>query len=404
MEDAETNLKIIRFTAFLFFMAELLPLPFMPLFIADLYSHSPLVVFQFSSDAVKGLPFSAHLLGVMIFLPVVGYLAQKVSLKILFLICGGFLLAGNLLASLSNSLEVLMLFRLLSGMGYGGVLAASAGLVVQTTDKKHRTTGFASWGAGFAAASICAVALGGILVSHVGYRNGLIVSAILSLVLATFILFYLPNKAPGKTVAVPLGKWSDIWAPFRHRSTFAALVFASIPAQLAFFGLFQYTLPLAMNQIGITDANIGRILTIYGLISLAAPLLARFADRTRKERLLIIAGNLLTGVVLAAFFLETGVWTMIIGVAAIGLGGLMFDTVISSYLTMTKVSEELGETKFLSIFSTWEKLFTVFVPVVVGMLMSQFGYLPSAGIMGVFIAVGAILFTLFSRPAKSGTP
>ncbi|MEI6053671.1 MAG: hypothetical protein WCQ44_13280, partial [Opitutaceae bacterium] len=121
----------------------------------------------------------------------------------------------------------------------------------------------------------------------------------------------------------------------------------------------------------------------------------------RQERLLIIAGNMLTGIVLAAFFFKTGVWTMIIGVAAIGLGGLMFDTVISSYLSLTKVSEEMGETKFLSIFSTWEKLFTVFVPVAVGMLMSEFGYLPSAGIMGIFILVGAILFALVSRPSKA---
>lgn len=399
--DSERGVKIIRFTAFLFFMAELLPLPFMPLFISDLYARSPLLVFQLSADAVKGLPFSAHLLGVLVFIPVIGALSSRFSLRSLFLVSGGFLLAGNLLAAFSPDLGFLMGYRLLSGMGYGGVLAASTGLVIQTTTKEHRTSGFAAWGAGFAAASICAIVLGGLLVTYLGYRNGMLVAAGMSVVLGIFGFLFHPAKPPKfeDQTKVPF-RFSDLFAPFRDRNTLVTLLFASIPVQLAFFGLFQYTLPLAMNEVGISEANIGRILTIYGILSLAAPLLGRLADRTRKERLMIIIGNLITGVVLMTFFVTSGLWPIIFVVAAIGIGGLLFDTVISSYLSMTKISEKQGETKFLSVFLTWEKLFTVFIPVLVGTLMSAVGYFQSAALLGIVITVGALVFALFSRTPR----
>ena len=403
--DNESGVKIIRFTAFLFFMSELLPLPFMPLFITDLYTRTPLLVFQLSSDAVKSLPFSTHLLGVMICVPIVGALANRVSMRKLFFFTGALLLAGNLLAAYAWNLGILMLCRLLSGLGYGGVLAASAGLVVQITDKEHRTRGFAAWSAGFAAASICAVVLGGTLVTHIGYRNGMVVSAIMSIVLGIFILLFHPKKPPKITdLTKTKNKLSDLFAVFRDRNALITLLFASLPVQLAFFGLFQFTLPLVMHQSGLSDANIGRILTIYGLFSLAAPILARFADRTQRERLIILAGNLITGLVLTVLFFQHSTLALIFVVAAIGVGGLMFDTCISAYLTMTKGATNLGDTKFLSIFLTWEKLFTIFVPVLVGTMMSAFGYLESAAILGVVITIGSIIFMIFARTPRQEAP
>jgi MFS family permease len=155
-----------------------------------------------------------------------------------------------------------------------------------------------------------------------------------------------------------------------------------------------------MSESGLSEANIGRVLTIYGLFSLASPLLGRYSDRTRNEKNLIVFGNLVTGIFLSVFFVQSGVWSMIFVVAAIGIGGLLFDTVISSYLSMTKASEKYGETKFLSIFLTWEKMFTVFVPVLVGTMMTSFGYLKSAAILGVVITAGAAVFGLFSANLK----
>jgi predicted MFS family arabinose efflux permease len=305
------------------------------------------------------------------------------------------------LAAYAWNLELLMLCRFLSGLGYGGVLAASAGLVVQTTDKDHRTRGFAAWGAGFAAASICAVVLGGTLVTHIGYRNGMIVSAFISIILGAFILLFHPRKPPVITdLAKIKNRVSDLFAVFRDRNALLTLLFASLPVQLAFFGLFQFTLPLVMHQSGISDANIGRILTIYGLFSLAAPVLARFADRTKRERLLISIGNLITGLVLTLFFFQHSTLAMIFVVAAIGIGGLMFDTCISAYLTMTGGAAALGDTKFLSVFLTWEKLFTIFIPVIVGTMMTAFGYLESAAVLGIVIFVGSVIFLLFTRTPR----
>jgi predicted MFS family arabinose efflux permease len=397
VQTPEDGLKVVRFTAFLFFLAELLPLPFLPLFINDLTTHSPVVVASLSSDAVNSLPFSSHLLGVMIFIPVAGYLAQRFSLRSLFLVCTALLAGGNLLAAMASDWTALMVFRLVSGLGYGGMLSISAGLVIALTTKDNRATGFGQWSAGFAAASICAMALGGVIVTNFGYRIGLVVSAGLSAVLGLFILLYHVANKPAPDVQRIKFHISDLVAPFRERSIVAALLFASIPAQIAFFGLFQFTLPLSMHQIGLSEANIGRILTIYGLLSLATPLIARMSDRLRNERIFIIVGNLLTGGVLMFFFLQSGVLSMAITVAAIGIGGMMVDAVMESYLSLARESERIGETKFLSIFSTWEKLITVFIPVMAGTLMTLFGYIQSAAIMGIMIVAGTILFMMFSR-------
>lgn len=399
--DSERGIRTIRFTAFLFFMAELLPLSFMPLYITDLYARAPLLIFQLGADTVKSLPFSVHLLGVMICIPLVGTLASRFSMRRIFLVTGLLLLTGNILASLVPDLALLMLCRFVSGLGYGGVLAASGGLVVQTTDKEHRTRGFASWGAGFAAASICAVVLGGTLVAYVGYRGGLVISALLSVVMGLFVVFSHPRRPPApEDLPDRVSRIGDLFAVFKDRNALMTLLFASLPVQLAFFGLFQYTLPLVMHQAGLSEANIGRILTIYGLSSLAAPVLARFADRTHRERVLIGIGNLITGLVLTLLFFRHSTLALVFVVAAIGIGGLMFDTCISAFLTMTRMSATLGDTRFLSIFLTWEKLFTIFIPILVGFLMGSLGYLESAGVMGILITAGSVIFLVFVRTPR----
>jgi predicted MFS family arabinose efflux permease len=219
------------------------------------------------------------------------------------------------------------------------------------------------------------------------------------------VTVYHPRKAQAAAVvAVRKTKLSDLFAPFRDRTAVVTLFFVSIPVQLAFFGLFQYTLPIVMDQAGLSEANIGRILTIYGIISLGAPFLARYADRTRNEKRLLVMGNIVTGAFLMVFFAQSGVWAIVLVVAAIGIGGLVFDTVTSSYLSFTKASEKYGETRFLSVFLTWEKFFTVFIPVLVGSLMTVVGYVRSAAVLGVVIALGAIVFAVFSRSNRPASP
>ncbi len=395
--DGEKNLQIIRITSFLFFFAALIPLSFLPIFIKEVFEISHFSLMNLSKETILSLPISSYMIGAAVIIPIVGFISNRLSLRNIFLMSLALFSGGTLLSAFSNNMIILIIARLIAGLGYGAGIINSTNLIVRLTDSSTRTTGFGSWSGGFAAASISAISIGGVLVNRLGYRMGFFVSTVFAILLGLFVLSYLKVKerrAIRRIERIGLKSFLQI---FRNRILLANLLFSTIPIQLAFIGLFQYVFPLYMNAMEISQSNIARILTIYGLIALITPLVSRASDKIKNNKLFIIIGNLITGVFLLGFFLYENILLLILTIVAMGLGSMIVDAVNEAFIISTKEAKEIGETKLMSIYITYEKMIAIAVPIIAGVLITSLGFSSSIGFIGVFTVFGSIIFALIGR-------
>jgi predicted MFS family arabinose efflux permease len=410
-EDASgrRSLQIVRVVAFVFFFAALVPLSFLPAYIEQVYLSHPVPIFGLSPSTIIGIPIAAYMLGITLFIPLVGFLSTRMSTKKIFFISGGLFTVGTLASAFPVGIAALAFTRFIAGLGYGGMVINGSNLVVTVTTERNRSAGFGSWSAGFASATICAISIGGVIVNRLGHRAGLLVATGSGLLLLLLIAFYVESGAPKQKVESEAAKFGELFQLFRNKSIVANLLFSSIPFSLAYIGIFQYILPLYMGSSGISASNIGRILTVYGLISLGTPLISRLADHMKNEKTIIIVGNLITGLALFGFFIASRMndssasyLLLIFVLAGMGIGGMMVDASEESFLTSSDEARRMGEAKFLSLYMTFEKITSIAVPFIAGLLVAAFGYNGSLGAIGAFTILGVAAFALLARNMRSG--
>lgn len=403
IEEEGRSMKIIRLASFIFFFGESIPLSFLPLYIQKLYLENPITFLGFSQETLLSIPISTFMFGVSIFVLATGSLSRKLSSRRVFLLCVPMIVAGSLLSAMATDIVQLAIFRFISGLGYGGAIITGISLVVENTHSGNRTAGFGYWSAGYAAAFICATAMGGVVAERLGFRAGMLVSTLFGAFFGLFVFFFVKNREVKKTQPV-LGEtektkitFKDFFSIFKNQSLIAALLFASVPVQIAFIGVFQYSFPLYMGTMGVSPSNIGRILTIYALISLLTPYIGRLADKYRNEKIFIIIGNLITGLSLLLFMFSQDMMMLIFVIMAIGIGGMFVDATEEAYITSSEEAQRMGEAKLLSIYTTYEKVAAILVPLIAGTLINTLGYSHSIAFMGGLILVGVLFFALLSR-------
>src|SRR5262249_8184698 len=76
-------------------------------------------------------------------------------------------------------------------------------------------------------------------------------------------------------------------------------VFAAIPAKIILTGFLFYAVPLYLAQLGVSEAEIGRIMMLYSLVIVfAGPGRSRISDRHGLARWMVFAGTFVSGLAL----------------------------------------------------------------------------------------------------------
>jgi len=202
METQRIKLNRIRLTAFLFFFAALIPLSFLPIFIEKIYTLNPIELGLWKGESLLSLPISSYMIGITIFIPIVGTLSQRLSQKTIFLISGLLFVAGTVWTALSGTMVELIVARFIAGLGYGGGIINSTTLIIKSTTVGNRSQGFGNWSAGFAAASICAISIGGVVVFRLGYTVAFLMSAVFGILTILFIYLQPQEKNEEEKITV----------------------------------------------------------------------------------------------------------------------------------------------------------------------------------------------------------
>src|ERR1700716_854166 len=132
----------------------------------------PTVIGQIGGIQLYAWVFSAYLLTSTVTVPIYGRLAALYGRKPVFLWATSIFLVSSMLCGQSQTMEQLIAFRLLQGLGAGGMLPITTTVLgdIFPLEQRARITGLFStvWGV----SGLLGPAVGGFLTEHVSWRRG----------------------------------------------------------------------------------------------------------------------------------------------------------------------------------------------------------------------------------------
>ncbi|MCG8447781.1 MAG: MFS transporter [Hyphomicrobiales bacterium] len=395
-------LTYIRLPLFLFFLAEALVRPLLPVLINGLDSS----VLPLSKEFALGLPFAAFMAASIFGVVFGSFAADRMGPRSVLVFGALFSAAGLGLHATATNIEIMTVFRCASGLGYGLVYAAAQVYVVENSERRQRASGFSVFLAAVVAAEICGPAIGGIIADRIGFAVTFVVGAgllLLSLLFVLFLISHRPDIEEKIKSAAPrrlsYSEYREGGRDMMMNARFMVLcILYAVPSKLILTGAVFFLIPLAAEQFGANVAETGRILMLYGImIVLTGPLFARFADKYHSFGLNIALGGVLSGIGLVTVVFLPGIASLAIAVAFIGLGQAMS---IPSQLTYAlevaeAEAEKHGAGMVLGIFRFVERVGSLLGPVLGAVLIGIAGITEALMIFGIYAIVSACLASAF---------
>jgi predicted MFS family arabinose efflux permease len=406
--NEEDSLRLIKISTFIFMFAAFVPLSFMPLYIQHIYFLNPVNNSLVNARNATSLPIASYMLGVLAAMFITLFVIKSLSIRVRYAIMALVFIAGSLMTIAKDDIMFLIFARFVAGFGYGGILLSTSSLVMTYTNDKTRGTGFGTNAAAFAAASICSIPIGGIIVNKFGYAAGIWVAIVFALFFLVFSVFCIhPTK---RAAEVKQKKETDdrkvtfdqFFRVLASRHVIVYLLCVNIPFQLIYLGLFQFLLPIYMSDtLGLSQGNIGRFLSIFCIVSLGAAFISRFSDRVKNDKLLISIGALCVGIALIAFKLYPagGFFVFVAVLIAMGLDNVSIDAIEELYLSSGNVPG-ISEENLLQSYKVIEKIVSVVIPTLTSTIIIYAGFSSSMFIIGIWSVIGAIAFLFFGKNGR----
>jgi predicted MFS family arabinose efflux permease len=387
---------LARPAAFSFLYMYALPISFIPLQMKALYTP----IGNLSREVILGLPISVEMFCSLVTALMAGVLVDKRGWHIPFL--GGVVItaAGSFLSGYTDDGLTFILYRGVTGLGYGLAWMSIQGFVVKYASAAARARGIANLVAGIIAGHICGTAVGALIAERIGYQAVFFLSAGFGVVPVAFVLAFMREhlRRPEVVANREKARTSDFVRFLTNRNIFAVLVFIIVPYSLAQIGLLLFATPIYLSNQGASQSNIGRVMMIYGLSFVyISPFIAKFVDRAKDKRVFIALGGLTASVGLIMLNYQQGFFAILVAVFMLGIASSLGNAAQSAFILKFDVTERLGSGTASSIQRAADKLGQMLGPLVVGGLVARLGIENGIVAAGVILLVASLLFVVVVR-------
>ncbi|MDA9556435.1 MFS transporter [Vibrio sp.] len=391
--------RFIRLPLFLLVFAEAASLAFFPHYVSNLDSMSNII----PQSLITSLPISLFMLCWAISLPFAGYWSDKVGRRF-SLMTGGIITAiGLTITAFVTNIEILLLTRAITAVGYGIVFISAQGYVSDTTTDKNRTKGMATFLSSFFSGSLCGAAIGGILADKLGYAPTFILSGLLALLGVLLIASFFESKQ-SETVGQPV-KLQDFKILLKNKYFALITLFSAIPAKIILTGFLYYICPVYLQDMGESSSVSGRVIMTYGLaIILIAPISAALVDKFKNKIAFIVLGGLISSIAMLNVYFLDGTSGVLLIVIFVGIAhGICVSPQIPLVIDLMS-NQGIERGKIIGIFRLTERIGNITGPILAGILLSTFSYNETIIIFGVILFISSIIllfsYTVFTRMDK----
>lgn len=290
------------------------------------------------TDTVLGVLLSAGLIGMAVGAITLGPLADKFGRKQVLLMSLVVNAAGLFLSAYSGSMELLLVARIVTGLGVGGILACTTVIVSEFSNAKRRGLTISIYSCGYPVGAT----LGGIfaawLIEHVGWHSVFFAGGVFTIIAIALVVFVVPEspeqlaeRAKGRNIesaakiAARLGFHGDNFGgpePISaEKSGYAALLGrryrgTTIALWIGFFVImFGFYFASTWTPKMLTDMGMSQQQGILGGIMLTAggtigTLIFGFLTTFWRPRFVLIGFSAIGAVMLTVFITTTHVPTL----------------------------------------------------------------------------------------------
>ncbi|NOX18609.1 MAG: MFS transporter [Chlorobi bacterium] len=380
------SISVIFVTVFIDLMGFGLLIPILPTF-AGKQLHV--------SDFQIGIIIASFSFMQFLFNPVIGRLSDKFGRRKIILTTSVFTVSSYLIFSFSTSFYMLLISRIIAGIGGSNIGAAQA-YIADVTDKKSRSKGMGVIGAAFGLGFVFGPLLGG-LISKISYEAVGFSAAAFSFSAFLFAYFFLPESLKEKNVGKMNYRLVDFNAVLKVLRTpklgFVVFLFFIIVFSIAnIYGTFAI---LGFKIFHFSDPQIAYLYSIIGIVGAFVQggflrvLVKRFMDRR-----LIITGTVLMGIGLAALPYGTSFGNVALITIVISIGSGILQPILLS--KVSKLTAESDQGTVLGINQSLASFARVLGPFWGGFAFEYIGYqFPFlTGALFAFFTLGLIILYL----------
>lgn len=144
--------------------------------------------------AALGLVLSVELIGMTVGSILLGRLADRVGRRVTILSCLFVMAAGMLGAATAANIEILSAWRLLTGLGIGGMLAATNAAVAEASNKARRHLAVVLMAAGYPVGTVIGGSVATLLLAHYNWHAVFLFGGIATLLFVPLVLWHAPES------------------------------------------------------------------------------------------------------------------------------------------------------------------------------------------------------------------
>lgn len=381
--------RFIRLPLFLLVFAEASSLAFFPNYVLTLDNSSGWI----PDHLTTSVPISLFMLCWALSLPFAGAWSDRVGRR-RSLVTGCLVTCIGLAATAAvNSLEMLLLTRAFTAVGYGIIFISAQGYVTDTTTDTTRTKGMATFLSAFFSGSLCGAAIGGILADKLGYPETFLFAAFQALCSAILVGAIFTSQERGLQ-ANPV-KLSDFRLLLNNKYFALITLCSAIPAKIILTGFLYFLCPIYLQFLGESSSVSGRIMMTYGLaIILISPLCAAMIDRQNNKIAFIVAGGLMAATAMINVQLLPGTLGLLLIVVLIGIAhGISISPQLPLVIELLG-NQGIERGKVIGIFRLTERVGNISGPLLTGMLLTLFSYNQTIMLFGVALLLSTMVLAL----------
>lgn len=395
-EKVRLDPTLIRPAVFLVFFAANISTAYLPIYGRQLWNES----FPMPVEVAAAIPLSAETLFAAVTAFAAGFIADRVSPKILCCVATVFYFAGNVLSAYASDLFMLTAAGCISGMAGGLFSIAVNTYIASYTNEDVRSKGFVSFNAAFLAGINCGTVIGSVVAEKFGYSIPYLAAAV---ILVPALLFIITSMSSEKQTSSEeedkkssISIFRFIFSP-RILSFFLFIVFPYVICA----SFLSYFFPIFGEENGLTESHISFAFLVSGIISIyVGPTIAELASKKLGTKSSMILSSVIYAAALIFFIISPTIIGCFVVIAMFAVADGIGLTTQSVYYSGLPEVERLGNGKAMSIETTVENISSTCGPLIFGFVL-MLGAQTGISIIGGIFAVLLILFIVSSAVTKS---